>query len=82
MLFLSTVAPVDYEETITDFTFGPGIDRLCVDVPIVNDDILEGNEQFFGTLTTTDPDVLVNPDEATVTIIEDPNDSKSYSAML
>ena len=77
--FPSRPLDVDHVEITTDFTFSPGISRLCVNVPIVNDDILEGNEDFFTSLTTTDAAVILNPDEAMVSILEDPTDGKSHS---
>ena len=77
-MFLSAIAPVDFGGAAVDFTFGPGVSRLCVEVTIEDDDILEDEEDFFATLTTTDPDVILNPDEARVVITEDPMDSKSY----
>ena len=49
-----------------------------MNVTIANDDILEGEEDFFSTLTATDPDLILLPDEAQVIIIEDPNDSTFY----
>ena len=65
-----------------DFTFGPGVSRRCVNVTIVNDDILEGAENFFSTLTTTDLDVILLPNEAQVVINEDPDDSMFYSIWI
>ena len=59
-----------------DFIFGPGVSRSCVNMTIVNDDILEGEEDFFLTLTTTDSDVLLIPNEAQVVIADD--DSTFY----
>ena len=61
-----------------DLTFGPGVSRRCVIVTIANDDILEGAENFFSTLTTTDLDVILLPDEADVVINEDPDDSTFF----
>ena len=62
-----------------DLTFGPGVSRRCVNVTIVNDGILEGAENFFSTLTTTDLDVILLPDEADVVINEDPDDSTFFT---
>ena len=50
--------------------------QLCVNVTIVDDNILEGNEDFFANLTSTDPVVILNPHEATASISEDSTDSK------
>ena len=45
--------------------------RICRNVSSVEDDILEEDEDFTLTLTTTDGSVDLNPDEANVTIIND-----------
>jgi len=44
-------------------------------VTIVDDNILESNEIFFGNLASTDSQVIVSPQTAAVTIVED-NDGK------
>ena len=50
-------------------TFTPGVTALEVSVHIIDDGFLEFNEQFFGLLSTSDPDVLIRPDRATVNIL-------------
>ena len=80
MLFLSTVAAVDYRATTLDFTVGPGISRLCINVTIVDDDILERVEIYFADLGATR-----NSRQnflTTIVIMEDPTDSKNYSTGL
>ena len=47
------------------------MNRICRNVSSVEDDILEEDEDFTLTLTTTDGSVNLNPDEANVTIIDD-----------
>ena len=44
-----------------------------VRVAVVDDDILENDEVFLGSLALTlpDTDVILDPDEAMVTILED-----------
>ena len=66
------IAPVDYVATSMDFTFGPRISRHCVNVTIVNDNLPEGDEVFYLTINTTDPNVNLNPNEAMV-VISDTN---------
>ena len=45
---------------------------LCIDIPIENDDICEGDETFQVTLSDNDPNTrTVAPTLATVTIIDD-----------
>ena len=48
-----------------------------MNVAIADDDILEDTENFFGTLTTTDSGVTLNPDRAQVNIFEDPDDGEN-----
>ena len=43
----------------------------CIDVDITNDNVFEGNETFTVTLTTTNPRVTLENNEATVTITDD-----------
>ena len=46
-------------------------DPQCVDISITNDDILEDNEVFIIELHTTDQDVTLDPQNATVTILNE-----------
>ena len=72
-----SAAPVDYDGTNLDFVFDADNSIHCVNVSIVDDEILEDTENFFGTLTTTDSAVLLIPDEAEVEIIEDPDEGEN-----
>ena len=72
----ATIAPADYQGPSMDLTFGPGITRRCVDVTVVEDDIMENTENFFGSLTTTDTLLTLDPDVAEVVISEDSSDSE------
>lgn len=55
-----------------DFTFDPMTNNsMCVVVPIVDDMVVENRELFSCTLTTSDPDVDLNPQNATVYIADD-----------
>ena len=58
-----------------ELTFSVGSPRNCQDIPIQDDDILEGTENLFTNLSTSDPDVILAPDVTEVLILEDPNDS-------
>ena len=42
----------------------------CVNITILDDDILEGDHAFTVTLTTLDPDVMLGNYETTITIID------------
>lgn len=56
-------------------TFAPSDgDKKCVNVTIVDDSLVENNEEFSLTLTTSDSAVSLTSSEATVTIID--NDGK------
>ena len=64
-------APSDYTATSVDLTFTPGVNSLTVSVPIIDNGILEGTEQFFGDLSTSDPDVDLQPQRTTIRIADD-----------
>ena len=64
-------APSDYTATSVDLTFTPGVNSLTVSVPIIDNGILEGTEQFFGDLSTSDPDVDLRPQRTTIKITDD-----------
>ena len=56
-------------------TFAPGVNVLSTAVvPITDDAVLEDNETFSVVMSTTDPNVLLDPASAIVTIVD--NDGK------
>ena len=57
-----------------ELTFSAGNPRNCQDIPIEDDDILEGVENLFANLTTSDPEVILSPDVTEILILQDPND--------
>lgn len=62
----------DFTATSSLVTFLPGETNKTVAIPIVNDNIDEGNESFSVTLTYVSGDGLVGtPGQATVTILND-----------
>ena len=65
------VAPGDYSAIAEDLTFSASETRICRNVTSVEDDILEEDEAFLLTLTTSDNTVILRPREATVTILND-----------
>lgn len=75
-----TTGVEDYAAVDTQLTFQPQPEgqtsMQCVDVPIVNDDILEANESFIVELRSDNPDIVADTsaDSATIEIIND--DSK------
>ena len=69
-------APDDYTSVENVLTFSPGVNESCTTVfPIVDDSVLESDEVFSVTLSTTDSDVSLDPASATVTILD--NDGKT-----
>ena len=56
---------VDLEYTNTNMD-----QMLCVDIPIVEDLLCEGNETFFASLTADQNAVVSPPSQATVTITD------------
>ena len=48
-----------------------GDEMQCVPVSVIGDERVENDEDFFLTLTTDDPDIILLPDEARVTIKND-----------
>ncbi len=63
----------DYIRFSSNNTFSSGSidnDTRCVDVSIVDDDVLEGNQNFIVTLTTPDPNVILGNEMTTVAIID------------
>jgi len=68
---------VDYNSGPYPVTFPAGLTSVTFDVPITDDNILEGSENFMLTIDQSSLPTNVNrgdPDEATVTIVD--NDRK------
>ena len=53
------------------FDPGAGILQECANISITSDEILEEDEAFDVVLTTNDTDVMIRPNSATVTIVDD-----------
>lgn len=51
--------------------FEPGVDRVRFNVTTVEDELLEGTESLDLRLDTSDPAVILNPQEAVLAIIDD-----------
>ena len=58
----------DYNSQPITLTFGPGVDRNCFNVTIIDDDSYEVREDFFVNLTTSEPLVTVMPMSTVVRI--------------
>ena len=59
---------MDYSPVTTTLQFNSATSRDCVRIRIVDDSILEDDEDFFGTLNSTDPSVMVSPDTTRILI--------------
>ena len=77
VLNFSHTGSQDYNETVRLLTFAPGERRISVMVPIVDDDLVEGDEVFFGVITLppgSASSIEFSPGRANVTISD--NDGK------
>ncbi len=63
-----TVEAKDYETVIAQQLFSPGQVRQCINIIILEDDILEGPEDFQTTLSTSVDRVTLDPELAIVNI--------------
>ena len=52
------------------FLSGQTQQRLCYDISITNDQLLENNEMFQVLLMGDDSDLIFSPNSATVTIVD------------
>ncbi len=71
MVLCSIPAPIDYVGQSVDLIFNSGVDWVCVNITIEDNPPFEGNEKFNVTITTMDPDTILNPDNGTVVIVDD-----------
>ena len=69
LLFLA--AGSDYSATMETLVFNASITWIYVHISLLDDIYLEFEEFFHGVLTTSDPAVILDPDEATVVIQDD-----------
>ena len=53
------------------FTVGENGRQLCHNVFVINDDILEDTETYTISLTSTDTDVIINNNTASLLIIDE-----------
>ena len=61
---------VDYSATSELLTFNATALSITVSVPILDDAIVEIDEMFFGDLTSVGDPVILDPNLATVTILD------------
>ena len=77
-MMLALTAPADYVNTIQLLQFSPTVDAVSVNVPIINDTVVENDETFFALLDTQGQPVFLGVGRRTaeVLIVEDPSDGK------
>ncbi len=69
----------DYSASVTDVRFTAS-SLECVNITIVDDNKVESNENFLLILHTTDQAVVIDPQYAFVTILDD--DTKTGTSLL
>ena len=68
----TALAGADFTTYTQQLTFSSGnADPQLVRIPLVDNSHVENDEQFFVSLSTTDPDVNIVNNSATVTIADD-----------
>ena len=69
---LCIIDAMDFTSVTAQLTIQPSQADVpqCGDIPIQEDTILEPNESFTVELSTTDLDVILDPQSATVTIMD------------
>jgi len=73
---LSVLASDDFvAQTNQQITFEPGSSLQIVDVEVVNDEVLENSEYFFGTITSSTLQVLLDQSITSVNITDDDSES-------
>ena len=75
-----SAAGSDYTSTVMNLTFSSNVRRIVVRVPILQDSVIEGTEQFRASLSLVQSNginVAVSPDQATVDITDDDGECMS-----
>ncbi len=72
-IIITALSGSDYVYLSSDMIFTSGSTDntvVCVDINILEDDALEGNQTFVATLTTLDLDAILGNIETTTTITD------------
>ena len=77
--FYNITAGSDYSSTSNSISFEAGLFATTVEVPIIVDQVAEGEEVFYGTLTTSD-NVLITESRADIHVND--NDSALSSSVF
>lgn len=72
--------PDDYLARTQTLQFSSTVTSFDITIPIIPDDVVEFDEMFLGRLElpTPDPAVILDPDRATVTIIDTSSESELF----
>ena len=81
MCYIEFIAPDDYMATTAQVTFAPGETTQTVSVSTVTDVLIEGNEMFTAVLSMVDPNVVLDQDTATATILDNSGKLKAMCAI-
>ena len=83
-LFISEIPhSLDYSLISKNIIFTPGMTGpQCQSIPITDDSILENDEMFVVSLSTTDQDIIRNPSTTFVTILDDDGNVNSKMSCL
>ena len=73
IFIFSCTAPADYSDMDGAVIFPSGNVSQCITITVSDDDVLEGDEEFYVTVFTTDNDVIINNAVANISIAD--NDS-------
>jgi len=66
---------LDYSARTQTLTFDQNNVGFNVSIPVLNDDIHEPEEDFFGRLMTDDEDALLSPNTTRIHIVDDDSTS-------
>ena len=66
----SATSPADYTDIQVDLAFDSSTRRACADIPIIDDDTVEEQENFTIIVSGDDPDIDFGPATSVVTIVD------------
>ena len=69
-MIISIDLDADYVRTMTPLTFSPTVDVNQLHVAIIDDDIHEDSESFFGVLNAQNQPINISQEEAIITIVD------------
>ena len=81
-VFFCTTTGNDYTTLTSTLYYGAGSplnSKRCVNISIIDDDVIEPDQSFAVSLATSDPVFLTPIDEATVIIATDNDSKRNYN---